>query len=235
MPNSLTLPVQPGQLPSGFCPSTYQDLLNEFSQNQSVPFPDTFAGIIVSATKPTDTTRAWLELDQFGRPIRLYFFSQGAWLSLHTLVPGATIWWFDVLPDFTVFDGGDANPLTSLSGPMWQQAKRADGTVIAAQFPIVVGTLPSGTVLNVNDTGGEESHLLTVAEMPSHLHSFQPPENANSPSGSGKYTTGGDATEGQIAAYNTATTGGDTAHNNIPPYVVGYLLQRTTRQFYTIT
>jgi hypothetical protein len=247
MPNSLTLPVQPSQLPSGFCPSDYQSLLNEFSQHQSVPFPDTFAGIIVSATKPTDTTRAWLALDQFGRPIRLYSFAQGAWLSLHPLPVGATIWWFDVLPDFTVFDGGDANPLTSLSGAMWQQAKRADGTLIAAQFPLVAGTLPSGTVLNVGNTGGEEKHLLTLPELPPFTVTTKL-ARANA-DGDNQNIPGGDLlggthppfpVPGAVEDYVSESTGGDgsgnaAGHNTMPPYVVGYLLQRTSRLFYSVT
>lgn len=130
---------------------------------------------------------------------------------------------------------------------MWQAAKRADGTVIAAQFPIVAGTLPSGLVLNANDTGGEEKHSLTVEELAPHVHTkslFL-----------GDFTRGGDdptayeiqdpdagEQKDQVGTTLTTDSTGGTGtppvvapHNNLPNYVVGYLLQRTQRLFYSIS
>src|SRR5947208_1006664 len=109
-----SIPVTPSQLPTGFCATDYQNLLNEFSSHQSV---DISTGIgtpvIVSAAKPADQTVLWQKLDTGGRPEHLYFFSQGAWLSLHPLQPESTIWWFGALnPNpaafFDTFDGGSA-------------------------------------------------------------------------------------------------------------------------------
>src|SRR5438552_15125504 len=149
-----SIPVTPSQLPTGFCATDYQNLLNEFSAHQSVDISaGTGTPVIVSSAKPADTTVLWERLDQFGRPDRLYFFAQGAWLALHPSVPGTTIIWTDVLPTFTTFDGGDANPLSAISGPMWELV-----ATLAAKFPLCAGTLPSGTVVNIGHSGGQEKH-----------------------------------------------------------------------------
>ena len=238
---SLTIPVTPGSLPQGFCPTDYQDLLNTFSQHQSVLFPDSLsAGLNVSASKPTDTSRPWLQLDAFGRPIRIYWFAAGAWLSLHTLLPGTTIWWFAALPTFSAFDGGDASALSALSGPMWQQAKLPGGATIAAQFPLVAGTLPSGAVLAVGDTGGEENHVLTTPELPSGgipvsgytipTGRFASTAQIVAPQGS----TQADPLTTPLPGSTLAGAGMDKGHNTMPVFAVGYLLQRTGRLFYAV-
>lgn len=240
------LPVIPGQLPSGFCATDYQSILNEFSAHQSVDVSAaTGSGIVVSATKPVTGDLPWLRLDAFGRPERIYWFASGAWLSLHPSVPGLTQWWFDVLPDFTTFDGGDALALSAISGPMWQQAKNSDGVVIAAKFPVAAGTLPSGTVLAQGATGGEEKHTLTADEIPGGVPTTvaagstgsQLSETPGSASIAGilynSAATGNDS--GQLVVTTKAAAGGVVAGNNMPPFVVGYLLQRTTRLFYAIT
>src|SRR6185369_16638359 len=107
-----------------------------------VVFPSSFTGITASATKPTDTTQGWLQLDSQGRPVRLYYFAQGAWLSLHPLIPGMDQPFFGTLPNFTTYDGGDANAVSAISGPMWEVV-----TEMAAQFPLAAGTLASGLVI----------------------------------------------------------------------------------------
>jgi hypothetical protein len=228
-------------------------MLNGFSAHQSVLLPDSaVGGISVSASKPTDQTRPWLQLDAFGRPVRIYQFAQGAWLSLHTLVPGLTQWWFDVLPNFTTFDGGDANPLSSLSGPMWRQALNSDGVLIAAKFPVAAGTLPSTAVLAQGDVGGEENVTLSANQLAKHTHFVAAAENvigtAISPTnkmassqlgiGTADYSLAGsiqDATAGLTSEVGGNATEDAVPHNNMPPFVVGYLLQRTIRQFYAIT
>lgn len=62
---------------------------------------------------------------------------------------------------------------------------------------------------------GEKTHQLTTAELASHTHnmggSFQGP-GGNSGGGTPLYNSGSSA--------NTGSAGSDTAHNNMPPYVV---------------
>jgi hypothetical protein len=234
----MNVPVTALTLPIGFCPVTYQDIWNAFATASQVEIPDALSQIIWQTTQPSDQTVSWGKLDAQGFPIGIYRFAQGSWLLRHPSVPGLTQWWFNALPDFTSFDGGDANSnITPTTGAMWQQALDGSGNIIAAQFPITAGILPSGTVLSVGGTGGEENHTLLTSEMPSHVHSFPTPYWGVVVSGGAAGTfTGSDMVISNAA---TGATGGSSAsgnptvpHNNLPPFIVGFLLQRTARQFY---
>ena len=61
------------------------------------------------------------------------------------------------------------------------------------------------------DTGGEVAHLLTVAEMPSHAHSYQAPV-------AGRVTTGSNVDIRAQTPSTTGSAGGDNYHENRPPY-----------------
>lgn len=243
------LPVTPSTLPSGFCPSDYQGLLNGFSAHQFVTLPDTFQGLTVSSTTPTDTSRPWLQLDSFGRPVRIYVFASGAWLSLHPDFPGKTIIWTTTLPTMTTFDGGDANAPSAISGPMWEVV-----TALETRVPIGAGTLPSGTVLTVGGTGGAETVTLDDDEIPDHQHFIckadtgdfgDPPvtsnqyayrsiQDANQPS---EYVLRGQTSEadtGLTSGFGGDGAGATVAHQNLQPYLVVYFLRRTSRLFYVV-
>lgn len=242
----LVLPVVAGELPSGTCPSTYQEMLNQFAAVLSVTFPNTFTGITVSATKPTDQTKAWLQLDSFGRPTRIYYFASGAWLSLHPLVSGFTTLWTTALPTMTTFDGGDANALSTISGPMWEVV-----TAFEARMPIGVGTLPSGTAVAVGGTGGSEQVTLLSTNLPSHKHDLWVGSSDGSASGIREaIQTVNSPHSGTSAAYQSSDgvggndyvksvygdgSGNAVAHNNMPPYLGVYLLRRTSRLYYVVT
>ena len=108
------------------------------------------------------------------------------------------------------------NPQT-LFGGTWQ---RIQGRFLfAADSAHAAGT-----------SGGEETHKLTVAEMPSHGHII------------GRYTgdasdagNGGGVNRGQIEAPSDRTedtdnrvwsAGGNQSHNNMPPYLAVYIWKR---------
>lgn len=94
-----------------------------------------------------------------------------------------------------------------------------------ARFPICVGSTAKPIAIALGATGGEDEHLLITAEMPAHFHniittgagkagdSFRNPANPDPYSGS--YPTNSDQ--------KTETVGGDTAHNNMPPYIGVYV------------
>lgn len=241
--------VQNGLLPQGFCPATLQAMLNGFSAQQFVDI-STISGLIVSSTPPADHTSGWLQLDSNGKPVRIYFFAQGAWLSLHPLPSGFTMIWPLGLPDvpdgsggLPTFDGADALGRSLISGPMWQLCNtKTDGTgtqILTAQFPLGVGTLKSTKVINVQDIGGEENHQLTLSEMFPHFH-----EVKNVVAASANNFAGGGFNGATIQNINTESAGGDPTtgnpptnslgHNTMPPYVGVYFLQRTSRMFYLV-
>lgn len=102
------------------------------------------------------------------------------------------------------------NPST-LFGGTWVQIK--DTFLLAA-----------GSTYKAGSSGGEASHKLTIAEMPSHDHALDVRYNAGSGSA---YIVDvvGPAKHG--LAYGTETTGGGQPHNNMPPYYTVYMWRRT--------
>jgi len=251
MPNQLVLPVTAGNLLPGACPATgdWQGLANLLASIFSVTFPNTFAGLTVSASVPANQSQAWLQLNASGQPVRLYYYASGAWISTHPLIPGFVMIWPYALPDFTTFDGGDSNSLTPTSGPMWQTAMDLSGNpILAAQFPLGVGTLPSGLAVSVTQTGGEQNHVLALTETPSHSHALH---NDNTNTDDANTCLDNPAASGGGGGYlgiqyggctRTAFAGGDPAnnnatdgHNTMPPYYGVYFLQRTQRLFYSVT
>ncbi len=228
------------ELPSGFCPANYQDLLNNFSNKQYILLDDNVSQLIVSATKPDDETLAWLQLDQFGRPVRLYWFAQGAWLSMHPQPPGFVMPWFDAVPNFTTFDGGDAATpnATPISGPMWERITDAN---IQARFPLTTGTLPSTLVIAQGDTGGAEKHALLMAEMPAHDHAVNTGPTVGNDDKGPNVTSGSAPVEppNPIIQLPEEIRGGDVngitvAHNNMPPFIGMCWLRRTVKLYYVV-
>lgn len=69
------------------------------------------------------------------------------------------------------------------------------------------------------DNGGEETHALADAEMPSHIHTTPSSQGTGPNQGSGADFF--NATDGV-----TGSTGGDAVHNILPPYtVVNYIIK----------
>jgi microcystin-dependent protein len=81
----------------------------------------------------------------------------------------------------------------------------------------VSGTKALGSV------GGEETHVLTVAEMPAHTHPIQYQQFFFKTD----VTTLGVANFNPVSSSSTGSTGGGAAHNNLPPYVAVYFLIKT--------
>lgn len=77
----------------------------------------------------------------------------------------------------------------------------------------------------VGETGGEKTHTLTVAEMPSHNH------NVKGSIAAGNYAEGlafgNDSTPDFEGNVLVLSTGGGEAHNNLQPYIVVYFWKRT--------
>lgn len=233
----LTLPVQFSALASPYCFSTWQQALADFSAVQSVQFPGNFTtyNFGVTSPSPADRDKPWRRTDTNGNPRGNWVFSQGVWLMEHPLYNPKTdivmraLMMLEVeTADIPALDGGEAGAVTDTSGPMWELV-----TEFAARMPIAAGTLPSGTALAIGDTGGEEKHLLTLAESPSHDHGFVAGDNPIVGAATGTFTiptVAGAASR----ARNFESAGGDQPHNNLPPYFVIQVLRKSLRKYWRL-
>lgn len=78
----------------------------------------------------------------------------------------------------------------------------------------------------VEETGGAKTHTLITNEIPAHNHVENAPASASG--GTGKFGIDTNASGSQAdPALVTGNTGGGLAHNNLQPYIVGYMWKRT--------
>lgn len=93
--------------------------------------------------------------------------------------------------------------------------------------------LGAGSTYTAGATGGEATHKLTVSEMPSHMHDWHGYTGMSTAVDSATYKlpiNGSSSWKAQSFYDSTKgpqSTGGDSAHNNMPPYLVVYMWKRT--------
>lgn len=79
----------------------------------------------------------------------------------------------------------------------------------------------------VGTTGGEETHTLTINEMPSHNHSTILYGHNNSGKVSSNQRSVWSGSKDMSAVNWVQNTGGGQAHNNMPPYIMVNIWKRT--------
>lgn len=105
----------------------------------------------------------------------------------------------------------DANP-AALFGGTWER--------IGGRF-----LLGADSTYAAGSTGGEATHQITTAEMPSHNHAL---DNHNITGGTTSFmTVQANDKKGYSGNVNTLYTGGNQPHNNMPPYLAVYMWRRT--------
>lgn len=128
-------------------------------------------------------------------------------------------YWKTIYPVGSIYISTNANfnPQTTWGGT-W--IKTADGRCLIGAND----TYPLGS------TGGEATHRLTTAEMPTHNHRFSKPAwtNAEYKSGQTYLSAYGISTNNCAATFaNTENTGSNNPHNNMQPYLAVYMWKRT--------
>lgn len=105
----------------------------------------------------------------------------------------------------------------------WHLCDGTDGTPnLVDKF--VVG---AGDTYDVADTGGEATHVLSVDEMPKHIHTTY---GARSNDGTNSNLIGNayyaSSYTGFTSRFDTTEAGEDAAHNNLPPYyALAYIMR----------
>ena len=96
---------------------------------------------------------------------------------------------------------------------------------------VPVGVDSSDSSFNsVEKTGGEKTHTLTIAEMPTHAHDLWTKVNAQPGDGFLMRGTGGNDERkwgGSGQEMGALNTGRNEPHNNLQPYITCYMWKRT--------
>lgn len=90
---------------------------------------------------------------------------------------------------------------------------------LSGRVPVGVGTGSGLTARTLAATGGEENHVLTTAEIPSHQHSIYTEYLGNIALGGTGYL-GDNNTSSYLGTPNTGAAGSNGAHNTMPPFLV---------------
>jgi hypothetical protein len=113
---------------------------------------------------------------------------------------------------FVVTLGVSTNPATLYGFGTW--------TAIAGK--VIVGISGSDTEFDtLNETGGAKTVTLTTAQIPAHSHGIV--EGSSGGSGNNVYPANGNFGTNAF----TNNEGGGQAHNNLQPYIVKYVWERT--------
>lgn len=101
----------------------------------------------------------------------------------------------------------------------WTAHKKIALLKTAGRSPLVAGAGNGLTVRTAGASGGEETHLLTVPEMPPHNHSYIR-DRATVSDGTVSHQNSDNA----AGPEDTTSTGGGAAHNNMHPYATVNLM-----------
>lgn len=241
----MNLPLIPGQLGYTCWPPNPQTFLNDAMAVSVAQLTSSLVGVIVSDTEPAaaDRDKVWFRTSA-GAPVSpsLWFFFLGQWLAKHP-VPAGSLWalpYTGSVASIATLDGGVAGAINSdgTTGPFWEEV-----VSLRARMPVGAGTLPSGAVLAVGDTGGEEKHELIETELPKITLDTS---GFAIPTGRFAYQASILAKQGQPQTDPLTTAipdseiefGGDAsgntvAHNNMPPFLTLTFLRRSARIYCT--
>jgi hypothetical protein len=93
---------------------------------------------------------------------------------------------------------------------------------------VLAGAGDSLTEREFGDTGGEETHVLTTAEMPSHKHDLYYAPLTGLPAGPFGYALSNSlGSWGSGGGEETLAKGGGGSHNNMQPFVAWYAIIKT--------
>ena len=104
---------------------------------------------------------------------------------------------------------------TTSTNIVYTASNVSDGSITGSDL------LVKNNAFDAGDTGGAANHVLTIAEIPSHTHTYTDGYGSDG-------NIGDEPFEGQQEDSRTSgATGGGGAHNNLQPYITTYIWKRT--------
>ena len=251
MPNLTLITLTPPSLPVSYCPLNYQNLANDIIGGTQAVFNSTIGNSFFNfgPTFPAINNRIYPWLDENGQ---WWIFKGGFWVYTNPVVAGSyeRRIFVGTTNDLLSYDGGDGTAVAGdTSGPMWMV-----DTLLDARFPVGVGAFAASGSVAVLGTAtstsivGEDQHLLTTAEMPTHTHQVSIKTFGHGGNDGDRVAADGGTSSptltNNVTAFPSSTldpdvdaiaanTGGNAAHNNLPPFYGVYFIKRTSRIYYT--
>ena len=234
MPNLTLITLTAPSLPANYCPASYQKLANDIIGGTQATFNSTIGNSFFNfgPSIPAINNQIYPWLDENGQ---WWIYDQGRWTYKNTVAANG----YDrrifvgTTTDLLSYDGGDgtSGAPTNYTGAMWMV-----DTLFDARFPVGAGAFAASGAVAVNGTAtatsivGEDKHTLTVSELAAHTHNVGRYINDSISGGDLKFM---DLTNGTGTVGISSSTGGDAAHNNLPPFYGVYFIKRTGRVYYT--
>ena len=239
MPNLTLITLTPPSLPIGYCPTNYQQLANDVISGTQANFNSSIGNSFFNfgPTTPTLNNQVYPWLDNNGN---WWVFQGGYWSRENPVAANSSERriFVGTSADVLSYDGGDGTVYSGnpYAGSMW-----AIDTNFEARFPVGAGTFAASGVVSVNGTttstavAGEDKHTLVTSEMPSHTHQILDQYINLTQRGSADTSvfSATNRSEGVANLLPTTSSGGDAAHNNLPPFYGVYFIKRTSRVYYT--
>jgi hypothetical protein len=251
MPNLTLITLTPPSLPVGYCPLNYQNLANDIISGTQATFNSSIGNSFFNfgSSTPALNNQVYPWLDEKGN---WWVRVNGYWARQHPVSINSSERRIFAGPaaDILSYDGGDGTATaTAMTGPMWEIDANFD-----ARFPVGVGAFAASGTVNVNGTStttsvvGEDQHLLTTAEMPTHTHQVSIKTFGHGGSDGDRVAADGGTSSptltNNVSVFPSSTfdpdvdaiaanTGGNVAHNNLPPFYGVYFIKRTIREYYT--
>lgn len=210
MPTVL-LPLIPGTLVPGVCYSDEQTRLNAYAEALSAQLPgQAFYNYGDSVPAVENNAYPWLRTTD-----GLWYRFSGSWISPVGPAYDVSVrrLWVGSLLLLRTYDGGDTDPASDRSGPMW-----VEDTDFQGRSPMgpgaISGSDPAKT-LAVVENHGAGANTLVSGNVPEHLHAVK---YSTSTSGTGFPSVGDGSTHDKT--FNTELSGGSatpTPINNVHP------------------
>jgi hypothetical protein len=242
---ALNVQLEALTVPSGTeFPPTVQALLELIAEYEAIVGLENFNGVNFGSTEPSedDRDKPWFKTDDDGDPLGWFAWNGSVWSSIPIVVASGptTNRPINALEGQLYLDT-DINVQLIFERSQWRTASGSPGDVKAVKAANLAAALTAnpgwsqdsesagrfiagvsdGSGFEYGDTGGEAEHTLTEDEMPSHTHTV--PSGGNGLQADGNASNPAGIVSGRTATV-TGSSGGGTAHNNLPPYVCYFFL-----------